>query len=545
MKRVYLGLTLILLLACLLRFWQLGVIPEGFHADEAAFGYNAYSLLLTGRDEYGKFLPLILKSFGDYKGAVYAYLDIPFIKFLGLTELAVRLPSAIFGVLLVGLSFLVIRKLTQDESLALITAALMAISPLAVFLSRVQSDPLIAVFFLILGFYLFLLWLEKKKAYLLILNCFFWLVSLFTYASPRTFLPLFIPLVLVFFWKKLRRKEKKLTLIGYSIVFLVALFLIFGPQGARLEQLAVFKTPEVILPLEEKIREDKDVPILWVRFFHNKPLDYTFYLIKNYFRYFDFEFLFMEGGFPERERTPCTGILYLIELPFVIFGLFLLLKKRIKWGYFITSWLFLVPATLALAVHESPNVHRFFMTILSLELISAYGLLQFLKKIRGQKLFWPIVVVTLLIFLQSTTLFLHQLFVHQPVHAPRYRGYAFKPLISALDKHSPQFNKVTLTKAVSSPYIYLLFYQKYDPKKYQSLGSPRDLDYSGFDKYYFVPEDCPLSEENIKRGKVQEGILYVNKGDCTPPPQSSKVLEKIDWRDSSKAFQILFYVPAE
>ncbi|KKQ38117.1 MAG: hypothetical protein US53_C0001G0022 [Candidatus Woesebacteria bacterium GW2011_GWA1_37_7] len=47
-------LLLIILLAAFLRFWKLGSYPA-LNADEAAIGYNAYSLLETGKDEHGNF----------------------------------------------------------------------------------------------------------------------------------------------------------------------------------------------------------------------------------------------------------------------------------------------------------------------------------------------------------------------------------------------------------------------------------------------------------------------------------------------------------
>jgi 4-amino-4-deoxy-L-arabinose transferase-like glycosyltransferase len=166
-------LFLIVVLAILLRFWRLGEVPSGLHADETAFGYNAYSLFLTGKDEYGQFLPLTLRSFDDYKGAIYAYLIIPFIKFFGLSELTVRLPSAITGILLVLISYFLVAKLTKNKNLAILTTLLMTISPLPIFLSRVQSDPLVAVFLVILGFYFFILWSEKNKIGYLLINCFF------------------------------------------------------------------------------------------------------------------------------------------------------------------------------------------------------------------------------------------------------------------------------------------------------------------------------------------------------------------------------------
>src|SRR3989338_88548 len=88
-----------LILAAALRLFGLTRYPAGLNADEAALGYNAYSLLLTGKDEHGHSWPVNLESFGDFKPAGYAYLLIPFIKIFGLTEFAVRLPSAIFGIL--------------------------------------------------------------------------------------------------------------------------------------------------------------------------------------------------------------------------------------------------------------------------------------------------------------------------------------------------------------------------------------------------------------------------------------------------------------
>src|SRR3989344_8067591 len=91
----------IVLIAFVLRFWQLGMVPPSPDWDEVALGYSAYSIMETGKDEYGKSLPVILRSFDDYKPALYAYLIIPFINIFGLTTFSVRLPGAIFGIIAV------------------------------------------------------------------------------------------------------------------------------------------------------------------------------------------------------------------------------------------------------------------------------------------------------------------------------------------------------------------------------------------------------------------------------------------------------------
>jgi len=91
-------LVIILFTAAILRFYNINSYPS-LNPDEAALGYNAYSLLKTGKDEHGASWPLHFKSFGDYKPGGYVYLAIPFVKVLGLTPLAVRLPNLILSIL--------------------------------------------------------------------------------------------------------------------------------------------------------------------------------------------------------------------------------------------------------------------------------------------------------------------------------------------------------------------------------------------------------------------------------------------------------------
>src|SRR6266480_6259624 len=99
-------LVIIILLAGLLRFYQLGVNPPSLTWDEVAWGYNAYSLGLDGKDEFGRFFPYdYLESFGDFKPPVYAYLDILPVKIFGLNEFATRFPSALFGTFTVVATF--------------------------------------------------------------------------------------------------------------------------------------------------------------------------------------------------------------------------------------------------------------------------------------------------------------------------------------------------------------------------------------------------------------------------------------------------------
>src|SRR4030067_1088650 len=90
-KRERLILATIVLVAALLRFYKLGSNPPSLYWDEASLGYNAYSILKTGRDEHGEKLPIDrFIAFGDYKPPLYIYSAVGFIKAFGLNEFSVR-----------------------------------------------------------------------------------------------------------------------------------------------------------------------------------------------------------------------------------------------------------------------------------------------------------------------------------------------------------------------------------------------------------------------------------------------------------------------
>ena len=45
-----------------LRVARLDKVPPALHQDEAYNGYDAYSILKTGRDHHGNFLPIALQA---------------------------------------------------------------------------------------------------------------------------------------------------------------------------------------------------------------------------------------------------------------------------------------------------------------------------------------------------------------------------------------------------------------------------------------------------------------------------------------------------
>src|SRR3972149_11059967 len=132
-------LLLLTILGGFFRFYQITKNPISLSIDEVAFGYNAFSILKTGRDEYGKFLPLTFKSTGDYKNPVPIYLMVPSVALFGLNEFSVRFPTALIATLSIPLFFLFFMEISGSQIISLVATLFLTISPWHIYYSRYVS----------------------------------------------------------------------------------------------------------------------------------------------------------------------------------------------------------------------------------------------------------------------------------------------------------------------------------------------------------------------------------------------------------------------
>lgn len=180
-------LFLIVFLALVVFFYRLGAIPPGLVRDEAALGFNAYTLSKTATDEHGKFLPLNMESFGDWKLPGYSLLLVPLINSLELSPFSIRSLSALAGIFgIIGI-FLLVRQLA-DKKMALVSALVFSIIPWHIHFSRAAYEANLALTLYIFGFYFF----ERHKNHFgVLISGLFFLFTLMTYHSAHVFLPLF------------------------------------------------------------------------------------------------------------------------------------------------------------------------------------------------------------------------------------------------------------------------------------------------------------------------------------------------------------------
>jgi hypothetical protein len=189
-----------------LRCLDLGKLPAGLNRDEAALAYNAYLLTETGHDEWQRPWPLALESFGDFKLIGYPLASIPFIKLFGLTDAAIRIPSAIAGVELVVLTMLWAQRLWPRQPWWSVgVAAMVALTPIWVFYSRWGFEANLALAYLIAATWWW--WqptrLTRTQA---LWGAVWWFLATITYNTPLLLTPVLISATVVWYgWRAWRQ----------------------------------------------------------------------------------------------------------------------------------------------------------------------------------------------------------------------------------------------------------------------------------------------------------------------------------------------------
>lgn len=536
-------LLFIFLVALALRLYNLSSVPVGFHGDEAEIGYNAYSLLKTGRDKNGVLLPLAIDQFGDFRPSGYQYAAIIPIAIFGLNEFATRFPAAIFGSLTIIVFYFLVKEFFEDENIGLMGAFILTLNPWHVVTSRATSESIIALFFLILGIFVFL---KAIRNFSLFKLAYFSLaISFLFYHAARFFAPILaIALTLVYFLLENPKRKDKARLIILNVLLLIAFAAIFiASKGLeRPLSISIFSTQETKLILEEQIKEDLGQNPFLTRFLHNKLLNYGLASLDNYFQHFTARFLFLRGGFPHRYLVPSTGNFYLVELPFLVLGfsflIFTGLKKRKCLFSLPILWTLIGSIPAAFTFEDIPNVQRSIMMLPGLVMIITYGFFEFIKFVNRYLWQKEVILGVFLIFTYNFISFLHNYFHHSFTHQPWYRSVGEKELVLTLQELSKQGYRIITTSHYDNNLVFHLFYRQFDPKRFQELGSPRDTDGLEFQNLTFLYAHCPLEGDSETEAEGKLDVIYVNRGECRIPKNAEKI-KTIKRTDGTDAFQIL------
>ena len=361
------SISIILVLGFFLRIYLIDSIPSGFFCDEASIGYNAFTILTKGVDEFGKSFPIFFRALGDYKNPVEIYSTVPFVALFGLNEFSVRLASALFGIFSILAIYLLCKEMFRKSDgkyyIALFSAFFLAISPWHIQFSRVSLEGLTAfVFFTTIGTYFFLK--ARKNKNFLLLSVFLFILAIYSYFPARIFIPLFLLGLFVTFRKFLFKNIKFLFLsIFLFICFLSPLIysMLFQSGLSRWQQVNIFTNPP-----------------------HNENL--FSHMINNYLRHFSPDFLFLTGAsgmtnqFITRFSVNGIGELYSLQSVLIILALIYLWKKRQKQVFSILIlWLLLYPVGTLFTADKIVQPTRSIIGVLPFQLLSGFGLYYLLR----------------------------------------------------------------------------------------------------------------------------------------------------------------------
>jgi 4-amino-4-deoxy-L-arabinose transferase-like glycosyltransferase len=532
------ALLAIIILAALLRFYKLSDFPPGFNADEAAYGYNAYSLLKTGRDEFGNRWPLYFVSFGDYKPPLYTYLTVPFVAALDRTELAVRLPSALAGITTVFLIYFLTYEVFVNQRIAILSSLLLAISPWHLHFSRGAWETNLSTTLFLAGLLFFFKALKDTKFF--IFSFLFLVFSMYAYHSSRFLVPFLGVCLVLLYRKKILAQKKKLVwpAILALVLSIPLIFIARSPAAtARLEGLSVFSDQGVFWQINEARGEDSDPYSFSARIFHNKLIGYGRRFLGGYLNHFDLKFLFLSGDEVERSAVPEMGQAYLFLLPFFIWGLFSLLQSLTSEKVILALW-FLASSIPAALTFQTPSALRAMAMVIPFTIVIALGwhrFLLFLKTAKkpfwaaGRFLFWLLLAL-------SFVRYLHQYYVHIGKHFPESWEYGFRETVTYVSEIEKGYEQIIVTTKYDQPYILFAFYLGYPPKEFQQEAklTPRDkfhfstIEYFG--KYRFRKIDYP-QDKNLKN------TLLV--GADEEIPDEAPILKTVNFLNGKPAFQIV------
>lgn len=557
-------IVLIVLFGFFVRITALSEIPPSLNWDEVSHGYNAYSILTTGRDEWGQTFPIAnFRAYGDYPLALNLYLTIPSIAMFGLNEFGIRFPHALLGSLTVIASFFLVLGVTRQTKMSLLASLLVAIEPWYIFPSRFVLQSNLSVFLTTASIALFLN--RGKHKFFLPLSFLLLGLTLFSYHSTRIFSPLLLISTFVVYrrefltWLAKRDGTKIVSLLIIIIFFLPLPFILISTQ-ARARAGWVFLIDQGAVNRIIQQRQTSTLPSEIVRIVYNRPVYFIKEFSQRYLEYFSPNFLFLQGGTQYQFSIPGKGLLYWINLPFFYAGLLLLIKRAIKKEKdykFMFVWLALspIPASITqdhFAVIRSTTMLPLPALLTTLGLIGVWDFAKARIENRAKVVGSVLAVLYTAFLFTNAKDYLLQLFTQYPYKYSWAWQYGYKQVVDYVKQNYARYDTVVVTKKYGEPHEFFLFHWPWDPEKYRSDPNLIRFYQSNwywvdrFDKFYFVNDwEITRAGDRDKEFILESGgrvdcasdscLLVASPGDVS---SGWKHLRTINFLDNKPAFEI-------
>ncbi len=498
-------------IAILFRFYSLNTIPPSPSLDEVSIGYNAFSILKTGADEYKHRFPLLLRAYDDWRPALYVYIVLPFVSLFGLTPLAVRLPSVILSTGTVILTYALFQLFFKRYVVSIIAIALLAISPWHVYISRLGHEVNLGLLLVLSGIYFFFISLVSRKSRkMLLFSAISFSLSFYAYQSQKIITPLTILCLLILYWNDLMKSKLYVIvslLTGILVVTPLLLISINPAVSMRLQKTSVFSDHPLYISTDILLRQARQGGDIVAQLQYSRKITTLKIFIQNYLVHFSPQWLFW-GGDNERHKVSGMGLLYPWEIPFIIIGLISLWRSTIdkRKKIFIVAWFFISPLPGALTT-EAPHAMRTYSFLPLWQFFTAYGVYYiytlFQRKI--ERTIFIGILCSIFVF-SGYTLFI-QYFSIFPVKQSGSFQYTLPLALAYTIEHENEYNTIIVSNQENlyQSYMYYLFYSKYDPRQYHFSGGTYS---GGYDETHAIGkyEFRPIVWE---KEQFDKGILFV------------------------------------
>lgn len=490
MKRIHalIALFIIIAIGTFFRFHNLTTVPPSLSHDETAIAYNAYSILKTGRDEYGVVHPLLFRSFDDYKLPGMVYASIPAVAVFGLTAMGARFTSAFLGTLTLLIFYLLVYELVHkpsngktiehekiSQTYALVSTLFFAISPWHINFSRQLFESNGALFFITLATYT-LLKSRRNIRYLLMASILFG-ISVYFYYSVRLVIP-FILLAYALISKKVLLEHKKFALAAVCVfLFTIAPIgrLMFSPDG--LERVTI-----VSLANDPNYHKWKDIFIqryathqnIINKIFFNQRTAFVMTAVDNYWKNITPLQVFESG-------TNTYGLQHPFEIPLLFLGVLFLFRYENPEKWIFIAWLASAFLPGALSTNQ-PNALRTLLASPIISLLSGIGAVEFFSVVEKRKRILFGVIPFSLLIMYFLYVFYQTYFIVNPTRNALAFGDGYEQMIEYVTAHEKQYDRVVISGYYWRPYIFMLYWAHIDPALYQQAGNSRH----SFGKYLFT-----------------------------------------------------------
>lgn len=536
---------LIFLLSLISRLWKLASFPISLNWDEISHGYNAYSLLKTGQDQWSKPWPIFnFRAYGDYPTTLNMYLSILPIALFGLNPWSVRIVSALCGIGTVLTSYFLGKQLFKNRKSSLLLMFLVSISPWTFFPSRAVFQSTVAQFFLQLGILFLLKSVKKIKNFPI--GLFFSAISTYAYHNTRIIAPLLVFTFVIIYFNKLKSqllRNKKL----FFLILVIVLFLlipqtvnIFQKEAQARSRWVFIINPNSIYQIEEKRNTFQGSPLV-AKLIYNRYSLFFSTVLKNYLGFINPKILFFDSTQNHQFNIPKTGILYLTTLPFFYLGFLHYIKKSFKGdclSIFILAWFILGLIPAVITTGDFPIIRA--VTILPVPFIFvSQSFFTLLSKISLNKYRQLLTVLFIFILLFHFVLYLNKYFKQYSIDQAYSWQYGYKQAVNYIKNNYNNFDQIVFTKKYGEPHEFILFYWPWPPSDYQN--DPNKIwDYhdnwywvDSFDKFLFV------NDWEIKELLLNSKTLLITSPNNYPV--QGKIIETIYYPNNQPIFDIVLY----